>query len=609
MLDGPQEVRHLHVQDLEPTGFLHHLDPLQGLALGVDHQWPAVTARDQHPVLRAEVIARQTLDLPVADLCGLGQEVDHAERSGHRDRQLPNLRRPGGVDQVIAVLRVEGPSVRQKGRGQQGVTHQVVDAELVTLDGLRPALALATQPADNLLGTLQLALGLLGIVLELLLLRELLVGLSLQLLHLLGHLPELVLGVCKHPLLPRQLLSAALELQLLRHHLLLHQPVAVNCNNPLAQPLRGSTDPPHDLGLEPGVRDVLRNLRQQGVRELRHLVVLEVGQEVLVRHRLFGLIPSGGPLQHGLHRAHHGLHLLWGCLVGLHLIQVRLLEGFQGLVGGLQLGHGLVELLLGFVGDGVGNLLLSRDLHLVRFDLGALLVGHALLLSDDAQQAIAVHLSLGQRLALHLQVHSHALHGVLGVLQLGQPALQLVALVAQLRAFAQQQLGVPRDQLQVVRRGDVVRAPQLQQHPHTRRGHAGMHQHEHVRNQSGLVLPTKVHPIQEPHRHLLQRFPRPLGEPVDAGVVDQRGEHSQPEPELVPHGGHAHHHMQVGAGPVNEELVHVLQSVVDVRRDGLLPKLLPDHRHLIRCKQVRNLSTAQDGVQVLQEGRLHDLRV
>ena len=70
---------------------LHVLDPLDGLALRVHHQRPAVTGGHYHTVLRGEGIGRQTLDIPVSDGCRLPQESGKGEVGGTGDLQLANL--------------------------------------------------------------------------------------------------------------------------------------------------------------------------------------------------------------------------------------------------------------------------------------------------------------------------------------------------------------------------------------------------------------------------------------------------------------------------------------------------------------------------------------
>ena len=45
---------------------LHVLDPLDGLALWVDHEGPAGAPGDNHAVLGGESVAWQTLDVPVS---------------------------------------------------------------------------------------------------------------------------------------------------------------------------------------------------------------------------------------------------------------------------------------------------------------------------------------------------------------------------------------------------------------------------------------------------------------------------------------------------------------------------------------------------------------
>ena len=70
---------------------LHVLDPLQRLALGVDHERPAVALGDDGPVLGGEGVGGQALDVPVPYHGGLGQEIGGGEVWGAGDVQLADL--------------------------------------------------------------------------------------------------------------------------------------------------------------------------------------------------------------------------------------------------------------------------------------------------------------------------------------------------------------------------------------------------------------------------------------------------------------------------------------------------------------------------------------
>lgn len=65
------------LDDPEAVALLHVLDPGVGLALGVNHQWPALAAGHQDAVVNGHVISGQAPDVPLTDLWGVLKTVTH----------------------------------------------------------------------------------------------------------------------------------------------------------------------------------------------------------------------------------------------------------------------------------------------------------------------------------------------------------------------------------------------------------------------------------------------------------------------------------------------------------------------------------------------------
>ena len=64
ILHVTEEACHLEVDHPQFLAF-HVLHPLVGLALRIDHKWPAAAAGGDHSILNAEVVPRQAIDLPL----------------------------------------------------------------------------------------------------------------------------------------------------------------------------------------------------------------------------------------------------------------------------------------------------------------------------------------------------------------------------------------------------------------------------------------------------------------------------------------------------------------------------------------------------------------
>ena len=103
----------------------HVLDPLECLALRVDHERPAAAAGDDDAVLRREPVARQALDVPVAHARRVHHKLAHLELFADRNLELLELPDPDVVDERLAVAGQERSHVGQERRRNEHVADQV----------------------------------------------------------------------------------------------------------------------------------------------------------------------------------------------------------------------------------------------------------------------------------------------------------------------------------------------------------------------------------------------------------------------------------------------------------------------------------------------------
>ena len=106
-----------------------------------------------------------------------------------------------------------------------------------------------------------------------------------------------------------------------------------------------------------------------------------------------------------------------------------------------------------------------------------------------------------------------------------------------------------------------------------------------------------------------ERLVRPRLEPVDDGAVDERGEVPRADPELVTDGREAEAHVQVLPHLVQEEIPQVLRRVQDASLLHLLAHVVAHLLLLLVGHQVRDVSRAQQVVDVHEEALLDDLAV
>ena len=339
----------------ERCGRLHILDPLVGLPLWVDAERPAEGGGEDEGVLGGEAVGGQALCLPLAQLYRVCHHlvqrrplcVRHAERS--------ELRTPVGAER-LAIRSREGAEVRDVARRQADVANQVGLLRHQARHRLLPPNLCAVKAANELLGALELVGAVNGLGLELLLLVDRPIVLTLQrrelvldlldlyelLVEILGHLG--VLGLRCSRCFP------------LGRHSLGDIVVGEHRAHPGAEAeggLRRLLDRP---GHEELVGEVLlADLVDDRGRDVVLVVGAERGEELGAVHHLHGGVPvvvhlalavGRGDLD-GRHVHHHadGLHCeLDGCLrrrTVLQLVNVRLLERIERRHGCIERGERL----------------------------------------------------------------------------------------------------------------------------------------------------------------------------------------------------------------------------------------------------------------------------
>jgi len=82
----------------------HVLDPLERLALWVDHEWPSSTTSYYHSILGGEAITWKTLDVPVPYSRRVHHEVTELKLFADRNHELLELSDPDFIDQLLAVV-------------------------------------------------------------------------------------------------------------------------------------------------------------------------------------------------------------------------------------------------------------------------------------------------------------------------------------------------------------------------------------------------------------------------------------------------------------------------------------------------------------------------
>ena len=521
VLDGEQEVLHLEVDHLEPVRLLHAPHPLVRLALRVDHERPAVAARDDHAVLGREQVGGQALQLPAAHVDRA--RAERRKRGALREGQpaLLDLDHPPGR-QPVAVHRVEGPEVRERGRRDEHVADALRDARLEAADALLPAVVLARQALDELVRAVEQHLHRVGLGLELVLLADRVVVLLLERLDLRDDLGELRLRGREARLLLREPVLRRLEPRALRRDLLRDVRVDVDRVAPRAQRARRLGDAADALGRELGVGDELLHLVDDLRRDVVLVVLLDLHEEVRLAELLLRRVPVALAAEVDHHALHAQLDLSGRLGVRLHL-------GDRALVELVDLSHRLLErgqrdgeVLLRVVRDRLALDLLLADPLRVGLDRLLLLLRRAALRDDHDEQRLAVLLLLRDDHLLLLELGAHDLDAVARLDELREAVRELVALRAELAALLGEQLLVALDELEEVRRRDVVVPLELVEHLVGRRLDRDVHGRERGRDALAEALVLERDALEEAQADRGERVLRPRREPVDRRVVDQR---------------------------------------------------------------------------------------
>lgn len=169
----------------------HILDPLDSLALRIDHERPTRAAMHDYAVLGAEQVGGQALDVPLAHLGRLGQKVGELKVRIARYAESMHLRLPNLLHDLVAVLGQERAHVGEERGREQTIAWQEAHLNLEILDSLFPSNFLARQTRYESVGAVEHHLERLDVFGELVFLYHLLVVLFLQLFDLFLNLVSL----------------------------------------------------------------------------------------------------------------------------------------------------------------------------------------------------------------------------------------------------------------------------------------------------------------------------------------------------------------------------------------------------------------------------------
>ena len=619
VLELADEIPVGELDDYQVTRLLHLANPLIRLALRVDDQRPAPGFVHHDGVVHGEGVVGQTINGPLLNLHRLTEHCDELERVRARDAARLALLDPL-AEHLISVRLGKRAEVRDIPRAQQHVAREVGVVNLETRRDLLPALLLAAQSADELLGANELFAAHVVVKLELSLLVLHRLELIVQRLDLILDLLQLSARLVETDHETLVLLLRLRQLLLLRLDNLHRGVVSLHGADPAAKAVRSRRNLLDLLGLELGPRDVGLDLLDDLVRD-RVLVVapqlieeLRVAQEFDGGNPVVGNLfdPTLGILDHRrLHleqdadRLHDQLDNLGRVLVRLHVRDVLLGQGVERGDCRLQDGDGRGEFRLALNLDrlrvrsllrGVRLVLRDARLHLVRVD--SLQVD----LLDD-------FLSLdGGSLEHRLEVDEFRLHnrdGILSLVNLRQTALVAVDHRLNLVALLVEQPSVGADELEVRRGGDVIVTAEVGEEFFGEVANVHVELHAHV--QRGVPYGVRIHRdvLEELRRHAAERILGPLAEPVDRAAVNERGELAQSLAEGVANRGEAQHHVQVPAALVDEKLEEIrARTRVDAGFYGPGRDHVDYLRGLVLGEHVGHLAGVQDVVDVLQE-RLH----
>mmetsp|Transcript_23991 Transcript_23991/g.78014 ORF Transcript_23991/g.78014 Transcript_23991/m.78014 type:complete len:463 (+) Transcript_23991:3039-4427(+) len=182
------------VGDAEHVGLFAVLDPGQPLALRVDEDRVAAGAGHHDAVLHRELVGGQALEVPLANLRLVDEEIGHLQVLGDRDAAVDAVAREVALEEELAELLVERAEVRDEGGGERAVAGEALDGVVKLLRLRGPALFLASEGVDQSVGAVHLLLRRRRVILEALLLSHSLVEFRLHLVELSLHLRHLGLG-------------------------------------------------------------------------------------------------------------------------------------------------------------------------------------------------------------------------------------------------------------------------------------------------------------------------------------------------------------------------------------------------------------------------------
>ena len=340
------------------------------------------------------------------------------------------------------------------------------------------------------------------------------------------------------------------------------------------------------------------------------VVVHERVEEIGLAELLLRLLPRRRFLEHRHHSLQAELDHGGRLGVGFHLGHVLLGEHVERRGGGFQRGHSLREPTFTLRRDGVRLLGFLADLLRVRLDQPFLLVGRALVLHDDHQELLAIHLCLRHRHPLLLGDDGHLLNLHAGLVQLGQAPAELIAFTADLLRLLEEQRAVAAHKLEVIRGRDVIFTLERREHlcRFLRRGRVDQGKHR-----AEVVLHLLAHALlllHLFHGNLAERVRGPLGEPIDRAAVDETREHPTPLAETLADWRHAEHDVQIPDNPAQKVRVQLVLGVcLDAVLLGAGADVLAHATELILGEQVRHLARGEDVVDILEERLDDDLRL
>mmetsp|Transcript_36697 Transcript_36697/g.116811 ORF Transcript_36697/g.116811 Transcript_36697/m.116811 type:complete len:527 (-) Transcript_36697:3661-5241(-) len=408
------------------------LDEAVGLALRVNHERPTLGDRHDDAVFNREGVRRQAVDVPLAHLDRVGQDV--GEGAVRCEPQTPRLHLAEPLaDDLAAVAGCERAKVRDGPRAHQHIAHDVLELEGELRYLLLPRLGLTAQAADELVGVGQLHRRTRDLLLQHGHLFDRFLERRLERLHLLRHRVELGLGLLLAVRCCLQFDLSRSELPPLRLDLLGDVVVLAHRLHPKAHCLARHRHLDDDFGLEL-VRDA------DGFHQLDHrignVVLVEANESLLelvgaeVVEHLLGRAPivvqlllrvvrisdlDRLDLKHDAHGLQDQTHARRRVLERLNLDNLRLVQLGEALDGRVQRGQRLGEAslsrfldarALGCLGGGgrrrgfclplnnQGLLLVDGDLRLLLLHLGRCLDEDGLLLRELLFEHGHLHLGL-----------------------------------------------------------------------------------------------------------------------------------------------------------------------------------------------------------------------